>query len=179
MQVITGRWVDIHKGDADKPNYRSRRVGREIKRLKHESTIDSLSQFFAAMPPLSALKLILDMAVSTYLPNLCGEMVKQRPKCIALIDVKRAHFWAYATRELYVEIPEEYGVDTATHVGKLVRSLWHPGRIQELGTGDTKGHDNMLAVQPRTQQPMLILERGPRHTCRSARGRLHSTRYTG
>ena len=102
----------------------SRYVGREIKRLKDESTLDSLRQSFAAMPPLSALKLILSMAVSSYLPNLQGEMVKQRPKCIALIDVKRAQFWAYATRELYVELPEEYEADVTTHVGKLLRSLY-------------------------------------------------------
>jgi hypothetical protein len=30
--VLKGRWVDINKGDDSRPNYRSRYVGKEIKR---------------------------------------------------------------------------------------------------------------------------------------------------
>ena len=123
-KTISGRWVDTNKGDADKPNYRSRYVGRELKRLKHQSAIENLSQFFAAMPPLSALKLILCLAVTTYVPDLQGNMRKQQTKCIALVDIKRAHFWAIATRELYAELPEECGYDVREYVGKVLRG-WY------------------------------------------------------
>ena len=75
------------------------------------STIDSLRDFFAAMPPLSALKFLFGMAVTSWIPDVNGTMRKQAPKCIAIIDVRNAYFWAKATRKIYVELPEEAGYD--------------------------------------------------------------------
>eukprot|EP00973_Karenia_brevis_P000364 52380-Karenia_brevis.AAC.1 len=43
--IITTRWLDVNKGDESAPDYRSRLVGREIKR-------DSRMDLFAATPPL-------------------------------------------------------------------------------------------------------------------------------
>ena len=51
---ISIRWIDINKGDAEKPNYRSRLVAREINTHKRDD-------LFAATPPLEALKIILSM----------------------------------------------------------------------------------------------------------------------
>ena len=42
------RWIDINKGDAENPAYRSRLVATEIKR-------DQREDLFAATPPLEAL----------------------------------------------------------------------------------------------------------------------------
>eukprot|EP00969_Alexandrium_andersonii_P014742 644340-Alexandrium_andersonii.AAC.1 len=47
---IQVRWVDINKGDEERPEYRSRLVAKEIKR-------DQRGDLFAATPPLEALKL--------------------------------------------------------------------------------------------------------------------------
>ena len=54
--VLKGRWVDVNKGDDTHPNYRSRYVGKEIKKGARGSLV---AQYFAAMPPLSTLKVAL------------------------------------------------------------------------------------------------------------------------
>ena len=51
------RWVDINKGDAVNPEYRSRLVAKGIKRNKRED-------LFAATPPLEAEKSLFSMAVT-------------------------------------------------------------------------------------------------------------------
>ena len=43
------RWVDINKGDEDRPEYRSRLVAKELKTDKRED-------LFAATPPLEAAR---------------------------------------------------------------------------------------------------------------------------
>ena len=86
---ISVRWIDINKGDVERPNYRSRLVAREINAYKRDD-------LFAATPPLEAMKLILSMAAS----NNKGEV-------LMINDVSRAFFHAKATREVYVQLPEE------------------------------------------------------------------------
>ena len=50
-QPIGCKWIDINKGDAKSPNYRSRLVAKEIKRGPSD-------EMFAATPPLEAKKCI-------------------------------------------------------------------------------------------------------------------------
>ena len=69
MKVISTRWVDINEGGQAKPNYRSRLVARELKK-------DTLSELFAAMPPLAALKVLFALAVTKSKPNEKGSFVK-------------------------------------------------------------------------------------------------------
>ena len=47
-KVITTRWIDTDKGDAENPNYRARLVGREIK-------TDERPDLFAGIPPVGKL----------------------------------------------------------------------------------------------------------------------------
>ena len=54
---IGTRWVDINKGDEDRPEYRSRLVAKELKTDKRED-------LFAATPPIEALKLLISMAMT-------------------------------------------------------------------------------------------------------------------
>ncbi len=53
MKTIGTRWVDVNKQDEENSLYRSRLVGQEIKRR------GGFDEFFAAMPSLSALKMLL------------------------------------------------------------------------------------------------------------------------
>jgi len=76
------------------------------------------------MPPLAALKLIFSLAVTQWIPDLTGKLRRQMQKCIALIDVRNAFFWADAVRKLYVELPEESGVDVSQYVAELLKSLY-------------------------------------------------------
>lgn len=86
---ISVRWIDISKGDTERPNFRSRLVAREINTYKRDD-------LFAATPPLEALKLLLSMAAS----GNTGEV-------IMINDVSRAFFHAKATREVFVQLPDE------------------------------------------------------------------------
>ena len=49
-KIIKTRWIDVNKGDAACPNYRSRLVGKEYKTYVDDS-------LYASTPPLEALRL--------------------------------------------------------------------------------------------------------------------------
>ena len=57
---ISVRWVETNKGDDESPNVRSRLVAREI-RLPGQDAI------FAPTPPLESLRMILSMAITSFL----------------------------------------------------------------------------------------------------------------
>ena len=86
---IIVRWIDINNGDEEKINYRSRLVAREINIHKRED-------LFAAIPPLEALKLILQIAASS-----------NKREIIMINHVSRAFFHAKATRDVYVRLLAE------------------------------------------------------------------------
>ena len=54
---LGGRWVDCNKGDQSQPDVRSRWVAKDIARYKSD-------EFFAATPPLEALRLLRSWAVT-------------------------------------------------------------------------------------------------------------------
>ena len=93
-KVIDTRWVDVNKGDENEPLVRARLVAKEIKKK------GTLEAYFAAMPPLLALKLLLSLACTTNLPVREQTYSKRGRYCIQFIDVKKAHFWAKAERTL-------------------------------------------------------------------------------
>ena len=69
-----------------KPNCRSRRVGKEIKK-------DKQLDLFAATPPLGALKAVL---------SICAfRQHKKKTHRLMSIDVSRAYFYAKDQRGLY------------------------------------------------------------------------------
>ena len=68
-EVVFGiRWVDINKGDENKPYFLSRLVVQEYKRQEGWS-------FFTASPPLGALRSLLICATIEELPNDVGQPV--------------------------------------------------------------------------------------------------------
>ena len=50
--MVKSRWIDINKGDDDRPNNRSRMVGKEF----NDKVLDGL---FAATPPFEALRMLI------------------------------------------------------------------------------------------------------------------------
>ena len=58
QKVIIIKWLDIDKGDAGQPNYRSRLVGCELKLKDHRLDL------FAATPPLESLRLMCSICAS-------------------------------------------------------------------------------------------------------------------
>ena len=118
-EIVEPRWIDINKGDDDKPNYRSRMVGKEF----NDREVDGL---FAATPPLESLRLLLSWAATVDGgPSSTVDKVGSG-KSILIADVSRAFFEAPAKRDLCVELPEEalQGEETPlSTVGKLLASL--------------------------------------------------------
>ena len=86
---ITARWVDINKGDATSPNYRSRLVPREVNTYKRDD-------YFAATPPSEAFKMIISMAA-----------IANRGSITMVNDIRRAFLHATMTRDVYLHLPEE------------------------------------------------------------------------
>ena len=107
-KVIATKWLDTNKGDHENPNYRSRMVGREV---KYDKRMDLLS----ATPPLETLKLLNSMCAR--------RQSDERPCRLAVIDIKRAYFYAPARRPVFIEIPMEDREDEGM-VGQLQLSLY-------------------------------------------------------
>ena len=82
VKVIGTRWVDVNKGDEEDYEVRSRLVGKEI---KHKGTLE---HYFAAMPPLAALKLLLSLAVTTVLPEKEAVYRRKGNYILQFLDVK-------------------------------------------------------------------------------------------
>ena len=90
---ISTRWVDCNKGDANNPEYRSRWVARDIRKVWE-------LVWSASTPPLEVLKWLLAKCVE--------QKRSQRGKRLKLvfIDIKKAHLTAPASRRLFVELPD-------------------------------------------------------------------------
>lgn len=97
------KFVDVNKGDDEKPVYRSRLVAREFK--------EGAATWFAATPPLEAIKVLLSMAA-----------VERGRRKVAFIDVKKAHLYAKATREVFIDLPP--GDEEPGKCGRLNYTLY-------------------------------------------------------
>ena len=101
---IGSKWVDVNKGDANKPQIRRRFVVKEIATYKSDD-------FFAATPPLEALRLLLSMAASS------GHDIK-----VEVLDARKAHLHAFAKRTVFVQLPPE--LSAPGYCARLVRCLY-------------------------------------------------------
>ena len=109
-KVISTRWLDISKGDYERPDYRLRLVGREL-------AIEKRLDLFAATPPLESLRMACAVCASN--------QDRHNPFRIMAVDVKRAYFYAKAQRPVFIEIPaEDRQPGDENMVGKLSLSLY-------------------------------------------------------
>jgi hypothetical protein len=105
---LGGRWVDVNKGDAATPNVRCRYVAKEI--AYHKS-----DDFFAAMPPLETLRMLISRAAT-------GRASSTGGRKILVIDARKAHLHATTERELFVDLPPE--IRRPGFCGRLKRCLY-------------------------------------------------------
>jgi hypothetical protein len=108
---IGTRWIDINKGDVERPAYRSRLVVQEVR----QSNIEAI---FAATPPLESVRMLLSL-------QRTGKEVdkKGRRKKVMFIDVRRAHWCAKIFRAVFVWLPEESGVGDGM-CGRLNKAMY-------------------------------------------------------
>ena len=95
---LKARWIDIDKGT----RYRSRWVAKQFKGSDAE-------EWFAATPPIEALRAIVSSAVT-------GNV----GKAISVMDVSRAFFYAPVQHRIYVELCEE-AIECEEDRGKCAR----------------------------------------------------------
>eukprot|EP00971_Amphidinium_carterae_P195682 3883398-Amphidinium_carterae.1 len=84
------KWVDTDKGDATRPNYRSRLVCREVKKAKRPQL--KASELFSSMPPLEAIQTLCSLFMSL------GVSPKGKPRCPERL-VRRAAARGRAARD--------------------------------------------------------------------------------
>ena len=107
---IGTRWVDTNKGDKLNPKIRSRLVAQEINR-------SNMPELFAATPPLEFIKFLISMCASSQWSS--------RPTRLMVCDVKKAYFYAAATRRVFVALPSEDTLPGEENIcGLLERSLY-------------------------------------------------------
>ena len=104
-KVISLKWVDKNKGDAQRPNHRSRLVCREVKGVWEPPMRNTSRRFasFSAMPPLES------------------RSKKGAPLLLKLLDISWAHLYGRADRDIYVELPE---VTWANFWNVVIRDTW-------------------------------------------------------
>ena len=126
-KIIGTRWVDVNKGDFDNPNCRLRLVGRHF-------NVGRDDNLYAATPPLEALRFVISCAATW------GGVGSSARRGVMINDVRRAHFYAKATRDLYIELPAEDPESGGDTLGKLELCLY--------GTRDAaKGWQETLSSQ--------------------------------
>ncbi|CAK0821340.1 unnamed protein product, partial [Prorocentrum cordatum] len=138
------KWVDTNKGDAERPNYRSRLVVKEIKAKKRPDEQLEASEVFSAMPPLEAMRSLVSLMVTwTREPPLhIQESLRKKGRKpgnfkIGFFDISRAHFYGKAQRRIFVELEEEsrkeYGEDKC---GLLLKSWYGTQDASKIWQGD-------------------------------------------
>ena len=105
---LGGKWVDVNKGDAQKPVIRSRYVVQEFARSRSED-------FFAATPPLEALRFLISRTAS-------GRSHGKGGRKLLVIDARKAHLHAASERDLFVHLPPEE--KRAGYCARLLRCLY-------------------------------------------------------
>ena len=105
--IDTG-WVDTNKGTTEEPNLRSRWVGKECNNKPDP-------ELFAPTSPLEGVRLVVSHCASG----------RRKRRCICIVDVRRAFFYAAAKRRVFVKLPaEDYQPGDEHMCGLLLQSLY-------------------------------------------------------
>jgi len=106
------KWIDTNKGGEGDMNVRSRIVCTEVRKK-------GVEPIFSATPPLETLRVLLTKAASR------KSLKSGKALSIQLIDVSRAHFYADAVRDVFIQLPKEDPRASEPGVcGKLLKTMY-------------------------------------------------------
>ena len=115
--TILVKWVDVNKGDAQRPELRSRLAVAETRDRTTLSEEDN-SQTLSATPPCEALRLLVSFVMS---PRNKDE----KSHVLMFVDITRAHPHCTMRRQVWVEPPAEDPRSKEEGVcGLLLRSIY-------------------------------------------------------
>ena len=93
-KAVSLRWVGTDKGDAGRPNYKSRLVVREIKKALKKSDVHSAAELFSGISALETVKAPLSLFVSH------NQEEEKGKRTLAMYDISRAHFHGVPVRSV-------------------------------------------------------------------------------
>ena len=142
-KLISTKWIDTNKGDRDKPNHRSRLVGREF----NEGRDDTL---YASTPPLEALRYIVSHAATEdpERPGIRRELM--------INDVRRAYFYAKQKRNVFINLPSEDPDAKEGEVGQLLLCLYGTRDAAKEWQGTLSDHLRTLGFVPGIGHPSVF-----------------------
>ena len=98
IKIVGTKWIDIDKGDAHNPLYRSRLVAKEYHDGRAGGDMEGL---FASTPPLEALRLLASEAATI-------QHKEKGDRVMMIADVSRAFFEASARRNIVLNCPQKH-----------------------------------------------------------------------
>ena len=148
-------WEENGKGQPGKPNVRARWVAKEYK--THASP-----EMYASTPPLEALKVVLSEIAT-------GE---RGGKVVALVDVRKACFYASARRRVSVELPPGDHQAGDEHMCGLLHFSLFGTRDAEPNREEGLASTLSDLINERDRMPMRVsrLHQGQTYRCNRARG---------
>ena len=109
-KMIRTKWIGTNKGTPVKPNVRARWVAQEYKWRDGPDC-----EHYAPTPGLDLVKGVLNHAVAAG---------NSKDHVVAVVDVRRAYFFAEPLPKTFVELPDHFDIGTRTRCcGRLRRCL--------------------------------------------------------
>ena len=105
-KVIRTKWVVTNKGTPEKPNVRARWVAQEYKWMDGPDC-----EHYAPTPGLDLVKGVLSHVAAAG---------KSKDHVVAVVDVRRAYFYAEPLPKTFVELPDYFDIDT---LDKMLREI--------------------------------------------------------
>lgn len=131
------RWLDLNKGDWERPFYRSSLVAQETKRVSSLG-VNNPAEVFAATPPTESLRFLCSLMMS------CEEVRREEKLVMGFFDISRAHFHSPCLRDVFIRLPDEDPEKMEGLCGKLRQSMY--GTRDAAQNFDRKSEDAMESM---------------------------------
>lgn len=134
QQILGARWVDVRKTDG---MYRSRLLAKDLR-------TDEVPELFAATPPIESLKYLMRKAA------------QDSSTTVMHMDVARVHFYAQASRDIFVRLPHENQLEGDKHLREALKKAMY-------GTRDDAQNWQKMFSETARQLAFIVGKASPCH----------------